>query len=162
MDPVREFWSRRAPREKLALSVAAAVAVAAIAYESLIAPAAAGVDRLRRSLPATRAQSARLEAMLSDARILQAKPPAARASAQDGRAFVERSLAAAGLKATRIVPLSNGDLQLTFGNVPYATWSAWLAQTERDLGARAAAVSASATSTPGNTDIELSLRLAPR
>jgi general secretion pathway protein M len=162
MDPVREFWSRRAPREKLALSAAAGVAAVAIAYQVLIAPAATGVDRLRRSLPATRAQAAQLEAMLSDARGLQAKPAAARSSTQDGRAFIERSLAAAGLKATRIVPLSNGDLQLTFGNVPYATWSAWLAQTERDLGARAVAVSANATQTPGGTDIELSLRLAPR
>jgi len=40
--------------------------------------------------------------------------------ARDAPSAIEQSLAAAGLKAARIVPLANGALQLTFANVSYA------------------------------------------
>ena len=59
-------------------------------------------------------------------------------------------------------PLADGDLQLTFANVPYAAWSTWLARVERELGARAHVVTARATATPGAADIEVVLRLARR
>jgi type II secretory pathway component PulM len=81
-------------------------------------------------------------------------------SPQETRTAVEKSLAAAGLKAARVVPLSDGDLQLTFANVPYASWAIWLASVERELGGRAVSVTANATGTPGNVDVELALRLA--
>ena len=62
--------------------------------------------------------------------------------------------------AARVVPLSDGDLQLTFANVPFAGWAIWLASVERELGGRAMSVTANANGTPGNVDVELALRLA--
>jgi type II secretory pathway component PulM len=65
------------------------------------------------------------------------------------------------MKATRIVPLSDGDIQLTFANVPYGTWAAWLAGIERELGARTTSVVITGKdASPGNVDAELALRLA--
>ena len=82
-------------------------------------------------------------------------------SPSEVRGAIETSLTRAGMKATRIVPLSDGDIQLTFANVPYGTWAAWLAGIERELGARTTSVVITGKdATPGNVDAELALRLA--
>lgn len=162
MDALLRFWSERAPREKAILAGGGLVLAAALIYLLLIDPAWTGIRRLERGLPAARAQAAQLQSLLAEAGALKARPQIAAVSAAEARATLEKSLAAAGLKATRIQPLSEGDLQLSFANVPYAAWSAWLAGTERTLGARAHSVNATRASAAGNADIELVLKLARR
>jgi len=162
MDALRNFWSQRAPRERLALSAAVAVLLLAAMYLLLVEPAATGIPRLERSLPAARAQAEQLDRLLAEVAGLKAQPQVALLPPADARAALERSLQAAGLKTSRIVPLADGDLQITLANVPYAAWSTWLAGAERELGAKANVVTARATATPGAADIEMSLRLARR
>lgn len=162
MNGLVQFWSERAPREKALLAGGGAIAAIAVLYLLAIEPAATGIARLERGLPAMRAQAARMEALLGEVKTLKSRAPVATVSTTEARVALEKSLAAAGLKASRMVPLADGDLQLTFANVPYATWAAWLARTERELGARATSVTATATATPGSANVELSLRLARR
>jgi general secretion pathway protein M len=162
MEALRNFWSQRAPRERLILGAAAAVVLSAAIFLVLIEPAAVGIPRLERSLPVTRTQAEQLDRLLADIAGLKARPQSAVLPAAESRAALERSLEAAGLKASRIVPLADGDLQITFANVPYAAWSTWLAGAERELGAKASLVTVRATGTPGAADIEMSLRLARR
>jgi general secretion pathway protein M len=152
------IWSERAPRERAALLAAAGVLLAALLFSTLIDPAYRGIRSLQRSLPASRARSAELQSLLAEVRSLRARPAVAASAVQDAQQSLERSLAAAGLKAVRIVPLSNGALQLTFANVKYSAWSQWLAGAERELGMHAIAVTARATATPGGADVELALR----
>ena len=158
LEPVRQFWSDRDPRERTLLAAAAVFAAAALLYLILIQPAFSAIGQLRRALPNTRSQAAELGALLDEVRTLKARPVVAATGDQDALAAVEKSLAAAGLKAVRVVPLANGALQLTFTNVSYAAWSVWLATAERELGMHAVAVTAKATATPGNTDVDLALR----
>ncbi len=160
MEALLQFWAERAPRERALLSAALVVLLCAVIYLVLIEPAASGIRRLERGLPNQRAQAAKLDALLAEVKNLRSRAQVASLSAQDARTAVEKSLAGVGVKATRIVPLSDGDLQLTFTNVPYAAWAGWLASVERELGARAMSVNANATATPGNVDAELALRLA--
>jgi general secretion pathway protein M len=160
MDWLLQFWSERAPREKSILLAGVAVIVAALVYLLTIEPAVTGIARLERGLPQARAQAAKLDALLAEVKSLRSRAQVATLSPQESRTAVEKSLASAGLKAARVVPLSDGDLQLTFANVPYAQWSVWLAGVERELGGRATNVTATATGTPGNVDVELALRLA--
>jgi general secretion pathway protein M len=162
MEALRNFWSQRAPRERLILGAAVAVVLSAAIFLVLIEPAAVGIPRLERSLPATRTQAEQLDRLLAEIAGLKARPQSAVLPAAESRAALERSLEAAGLKASRIVPLADGDLQITFANVPYAAWSTWLAGAERELGAKAGLVTVRATGTPGAADIEMSLRLARR
>jgi general secretion pathway protein M len=157
LEALRQFWSEREPRERAVLASGLFLAAAALLY-LMIEPASSTITQLLRSLPNTRAQSAQLQALLSEVRELKARPPVAGAAAGDAAAAIEQSLAAAGLKAVRVVPLSNGALQLTFANVPYSTWSVWLATAERELGMRAIAVTVKATATAGNADVDLALR----
>lgn len=162
MEALRNFWSQRAPRERLMIAAALAVVVLAVIYSLLVEPAASGIKRLERSLPVARTQAVQLEQLLAEVASLKARPQVAVLSPAEARAALEKSLTVTGLKATRIVPLADGDLQLAFANVPYAAWSTWLAAAERELGARAGIVNVRATATPGAADIDVSLRLARR
>jgi len=160
VDAFLQFWSERSPREKSVLITLCAIVIAAIIYLLTIEPAVTGITRLERGLPQTRQQAAKLDALLAEVKNLRTRAQVATLSPQETRTAVEKSLASNGLKAARIVPLSDGDLQLTFANVPYAGWAIWLAGVERELGGRATSVTATATGTPGNVDVELALRLA--
>ena len=162
MDAIKAFWNERAPRERLILALLGFVVGIAVAFLLLVEPSATGIGRLERGLPQARSQAAQLDTLLSEVKSLKVKAQVATVSAQEARGAIEKSLAAAGLKATRIVPLSDGDLQMTFANVSYATWTTWLAATERELGARTTSVVAKGNATPGNVDVELALRLARR
>ena len=157
LEQLRQFWSEREPRERAVLAAGVLLAAGALLY-SLVEPAFASIAGLQRSLPSARAQAAQLDALLAEARALKARPAVASSGGADAPAAVERSLAGAGLKAARVVPLSNGALQMTFSNIPYATWSVWLANAEREFGMHAVAVTVKATATPGNADVELALR----
>jgi general secretion pathway protein M len=133
----------------------------AVLYLVLIEPAWTGIGRLERSLPQQRSLAAELDALLGEVRGLKSQPQVATVSPSEVRGAIETSLTRAGMKATRIVPLSDGDIQLTFANVPYGTWAAWLAGIERELGARTTSVVITGKdATPGNVDAELALRLA--
>jgi len=160
MDGFLQFWAERSPREKSILLSGFAVVIAALIYLITIEPAMTGIARLERGLPQTRNQAAKLDALLAEVKGLRARAQVAVLSPQETRAAVEKSLTSAGLKAARVVPLSDGDLQLTFSNVPFAAWAVWLASVERELGGRATSVTANATGTPGNVDVEMALRLA--
>ena len=161
MEALRLFWAERVPRERAILLAGGAALLAVIVFLLLIEPAYTGIGRLQRSLPQQRAGAAELDALLSEVKSMRARPQVAAVSAADVRAAVDASLARAGIKAARIVPLSDGDLQLTFSDVPFASWAPWLAGIERELGARATSVTVTARDkTPGNVDVELALRLA--
>jgi general secretion pathway protein M len=163
MDALKQFWAERAPRERSILLAGAAVLVVVLVYLIALEPAWTGIGRLERTLPQQRANAAELDALLSEVKSLKARPAVATMSAADARSALEASLGRAGLKATRIVPLSDGDIQLTFSDVPVGRWAPWLAGVERELGARATAVTIKGReATPGNVDVELGLRLPRR
>lgn len=161
MEALRQFWAERAPRERSILLAGGSLLIVVIVYLMLIEPAWTGIGRLERSLPQQRASAAELDALLGEVKSLKSRPQVATMSATDARGALDASLAKAGLKAARIVPLADGDVQLTFSNVPYGTWAPWLAGIERELGARATAVTVTGRdATPGNVDVEIALRLA--
>jgi general secretion pathway protein M len=161
MDTLRQFWAERAPRERMILGAGASVVLIAVLYLMLIEPAWTGIGRLERTLPQQRAQAAELDALLGELKSLRTRPQVATVSSSEVRGAIESSLTRVGLKASRIVPLSDGDIQLTFANVPFSTWATWVAGIERELGARTASVVITGKdATAGNVDVELALRLA--
>lgn len=161
MDALKQFWAERAPRERSILLVAGVLLLAVVVYLIAIEPAWTGIARLERSLPQQRSNAAELEALLAEVKAMKARPAVATMSATDARSALEGSLTRAGIKAARIVPLSDGDIQLSFSDVPVGRWAPWLAGVERELGARSTAVTITGRdATPGNVDVELALRLA--
>jgi general secretion pathway protein M len=161
MESLKQFWSERAPRERAVLLIGGGLLVAVALYLILIEPAWTGITRLERSLPQQRAKAAELEALLAEVKTMRTRPAVATMSATDARTALESSLERAGMKASRIVPLSDGDIQLTFADVPVGRWAPWLANAERELGARTTAVTITRReAVPGNVDVDLALRLA--
>jgi general secretion pathway protein M len=161
MEALKQFWSERAPRERSILLLGGILLVGVILYLIAIEPAWTGIARLEKSLPQQRANAAELEALLAEVKALKGRPAVATMTAADSRSALESSLAKAGIKAARIVPLSDGDVQLTFSDVPVSKWAPWLANVERELGARSTAVTVTGRdAAPGNVDVELALRLA--
>jgi len=161
MDALKQFWIERAPRERMVLGLGGVILAGVLLYLLLIEPAWTGIGRLERSLPQQRAQAAELDSLLGEVRGLRSRPQVATVSPSEVKGAIESSLGRAGLKMTRMIPLSEGDLQLTFSNVPYGAWASWLAGIERELGARVTTVVVTGKEgTPGNVDAELALRLA--
>jgi len=154
-----QFWSERAPRERQILAAGGAFLALLVLFLVLIEPAASGIAQLQRALPQARAQAGQLEALVAEAKNLRGLPPVAAPGTTDARSALDKSLDSAGLKAVRNAPLANGDLHLTFVNVPFGKWTTWLAATEHALGVHAVGVRVKANATPGNADIDLSLRL---
>ncbi|MGE5159978.1 MAG: type II secretion system protein GspM, partial [Betaproteobacteria bacterium] len=112
MEALKQFWAERAPRERAILALGGVLVVAVVIYLVAIEPAWTGIARLERSLPQQRANAAELEALLAEVKALKGRPAIATMSAADARSALESSLGKAGLKAARIVPLSDGDIQL--------------------------------------------------
>jgi len=158
-ESLRNFWAQRAPRERKALVTAAVFLLLLLIFLVAINPALNGVGRLQRQIPQTRNQAAQLEALVAEARNLRALPPAAGSGIGDARAGLDSSLESAGLPNSRNAPLVNGELHLVFANVPYSKWARWLAGAERTLGVHTVAVHIKATPTPGNADVDLTVRL---
>lgn len=154
-----QLWSARSPRERQILVAGGVFFAALVLYLLLVEPAASGIVRLQRLLPQTRAQAARLEALVAEARSLRTMAPVATPEATDARSAVDKSLRDAGLKSAHSTVLSNGDLHISFVNVAYGRWTTWLFAAEHTLSVHAVAVSVKASDTAGNADIELSLRL---
>lgn len=161
MEALKEFWSARAPRERAVLLLGGVLLVLVVLYLVAIEPAWTGIARLEKSLPQQRSNAAELEALLAEVKALKGRPAVATMSGAEARGALESSLGKAGLKAARIVPLSDGDMQLQFSDVPVSKWAPWLASVERELGARSTAVTVTGReATPGNVDVDLALRLA--
>ena len=161
MEALKEFWSARAPRERAVLLLGGVLLVIVVLYLVAIEPAWTGIARLEKSLPQQRSNAAELEALLAEVKALKGRPAVATMSGAEARGALESSLGKAGLKAARIVPLSDGDMQLQFSDVPVSKWAPWLASVERELGARSTAVTVTGReATPGNVDVDLALRLA--
>jgi general secretion pathway protein M len=155
-EALRRTWVDCGSFERALLVCGAGLVGLALMGGAVVGPAVSSIARLQRDLPVVCEQSARLRTLLDEVRGLKSRPTIVIAA--DPRAALDQSLGAAGLKATRVAGPINGAWQLSFADVPYGAWSVWLAGSERALGLRVIAVSAKATATPGNADVQVELR----
>jgi len=124
---LRTLWHSRAPRERVVIAVLAVLAGVA-SYVWLVQAADRAHTRLRASVPALRAQAARLEQQAGDLERLRSAPPAA-ASKTDLRTLVQAQAGAAGLSRAlvRIDAPDANQVVVVFGAVAFADWLNWVA-----------------------------------
>jgi len=124
---LRTLWQSRAPRERVVIAVLVVLAVVA-SYVWLVQAADRAHTRLRASVPALRAQAARLEQQAGDLERLRSAPPAA-ASKTDLRTLVQAQAGAAGLSRAlvRIDAPDANQVVVVFGAVAFADWLNWVA-----------------------------------
>ena len=124
---LRTLWQSRAPRERVVIAVLVVLAGVA-SYVWLVQAADRAHTRLRASVPALRAQAARLERQAGDLERLRSAPPAA-ASKTDLRTLVQAQAGAAGLSRAlvRIDAPDANQVVVVFGAVAFADWLNWVA-----------------------------------
>jgi len=124
---LRTLWQSRAPRERVVIAVLVVLAGVA-SYVWLVQAADRAHTRLRASVPALRAQAARLEQQAGDLERLRSAPPAA-ASKTDLRTLVQAQAGAAGLSRAlvRIDAPDANQVVVVFGAVAFADWLNWVA-----------------------------------
>ena len=119
------FWSARNPREQAILAGGSAVLALVIGYTVLWEPAANGRDKLLRSLPQLRSDSAEMETLAQEARGRAASPaPSLRGEALNQA--LQESLAQHGLKATRLNGTGDNSVQVQLDKVPFGSVASWL------------------------------------
>jgi type II secretory pathway component PulM len=123
---LRKAWQARAPGERTAIAVLAAI-VCLAAYALLVHSATRGREQLRGSVASLQTQAALLEQQADEyARLRSA--PAAPASPTDLRTLVQARVDASHLSGavTRMDAMDAEHLQITFGAVSFADWLAWI------------------------------------
>jgi general secretion pathway protein M len=124
---LRRAWQSRAPRERIALAVLAAILCAAL-YLWLLHSADRARGQLRASVATLRTQAALLEQQAAEYQRLQAMP-APTASPTDLRTLVQARADAERLSGalTRIDAPDADHVRIAFGAVPFADWVGWVA-----------------------------------
>lgn len=120
-------WHRLSPREKGLAGLAGALAVTALAWTVALQPALHTVERLDTALPRLRADAARLDAVIQEARRLGATTrPQAPAAGQMPQALRD-SLTQAGLaQAASVTAASAETWQISLDRAPVQEALAWL------------------------------------
>lgn len=160
LQPVRDYWSTRAPRERVMLSCLGIAVLLALIYLLLIEPALSGREQARKSLPALRTQLSQVQGM---ARELTAAKPAAEGGESAGaaqpptRENVEASLNRAGLKA-QSVTVSGEVIRVQLNAVSFSALSSWMEQVAKALGISVAEASIVAQSQADIVNATLTLR----
>lgn len=124
---LRTLWQSRAPRERVVIAVLAVLAGVA-SYLWLVQSADRAHTRLRATVPALRAQAARLEQQAGELERLRAAPPVA-SSKTDLRTLVQAQAGAAGLSRAlvRIDAPDANQVVVVFGAVAFTDWLNWVA-----------------------------------
>lgn len=116
-------WQRLAPRERRLVLLAGTAVAFALTWQLLLLPALDTTRTVSAALPALRADAARLDAIVAQARELQKRPGAtASATAAD----LADSLARAGLQAhAEVTPEADG-WRVRLAEAPVGAALAWL------------------------------------
>ena len=153
---LHRLWQSRAPRERVIIAVLAVLAGAA-SYVWLVQSADQAHTRSRASVPALRAQAARLEQQAAELERLRAAP-AASVSQTDLRTLVQAQAGVAGLSRAlvRIDAPDANQVVVVFGAVAFAHWLNWVASLKSQQ-VRLDACRVEALSTPGLVSVTATL-----
>lgn len=151
------WWLSRTDQERKFLAVGGAVALVALVYALLLAPAIEGRDKLRQSLPALRQQAAQLQTLAAEAQTLAANP-APQVPPMTAEAL-NASMAQRGLKAGSVT-MTGEYAKLQFNGVSFANLVSWLDAQRRENRVQVQDASFTALAAVGQVDATLTLRQA--
>jgi general secretion pathway protein M len=153
---LRTLWQSRAPRERVVIAVLA-VLVGVALYVWLVHSADQAHTRLRASVPALRAQAARLDQQAAELERLRSAPSPS-ASTTDLRTLVQARAGAAGLSGAlgQINVVDDNQVVAVFGAVAFADWLNWVASLKSQQ-VRLDACRVEALSTPGMVSVTATL-----
>jgi len=151
---VLAYWIARTEQERKFLAIGGAVALVALVYLVLVAPALEGRAKLRAALPQLHQQDAQLKALAAEAAALAAQP--APQVAPMTREALTASLATRGLNAASLT-LTGEYAKLQLNGVAFANLVAWLDAQRRENRVALQDGAFAALAQPGQVDATLTL-----
>jgi general secretion pathway protein M len=156
-DKLALYWMARTEQERKFLSIGGAIAVLALVYAVLLAPALEGSARLRKELPLLKQQKAQLEALAKTAAELsgQSAPQVTPMS----RETLSASLSARGIKPESL-SMTGEFAKVQVSAVAFSTLFAWLEaqRLENRISVLEAAITVPGAAPAGQVDATITLR----
>jgi len=152
-----EWFEARAPREKQLLIVGGALAVVAIVYNLLWAPAWDGCIQIKASLPLLEVQLADIQMQVDQVRRLKGAAAVRAPSGIALRDALAASLVQAGIPEPQVTTLGKG-VQVDAKNAPFGAWMTWLDSVRRDDHVRVVNAHVSADANVGQATVSATLQ----
>ncbi|MGZ3158491.1 MAG: type II secretion system protein GspM [Burkholderiaceae bacterium] len=127
---VSAFWVERSARERKQISLALAVAGAALLYMLFVAPALSGRAQLEKSLPDLRVQAAELQNLAKEASALSTVT--ATPAIPMSKEMIDTSLASKGLKP-QSVTAAGEVMKVQLSDVSFTGLLDWLDEIQKNL-----------------------------
>ncbi|UOD32453.1 type II secretion system protein M [Massilia violaceinigra] len=158
-DKLALYWMARTEQERKFLGAGAAIAVLALVYGVLLAPALEGSARLRKELPLLKQQKAQLESLAKTAAELAGQTPPQ--VTPMSRETLNASLSARGIKPEQ-VSMTGEYAKIQVSGVAFSSLYAWLEaqRLENRISVLEAAITVPTTASPpaGQVDATITLR----
>lgn len=155
----KRYWDSRAARERQALSLAALILLPLFAYMMLWQPAHSAVKKLHASVPAMRAQAARLTAQANEVARLRHLPQPAVLDASTLKETVETVAENHQLRDafSTIDAQEPNAVRITLASVSFEQWLRWLRELQQEQNVRADSVNIVALPQAGMVKISATL-----
>jgi type II secretory pathway component PulM len=150
-----QWWQLRSPFERVLLSCAGAVVIAAVAWLALWQPMRQDSDRLVRQVAAQRTALATARVQADDIAGLSRNTAAL--APRDARADLDAALAQQGLKATTIDRTEGERWRVNFDAIAFEALLKLVETLQRDAHLRAVDLTSTARVEPGQVRAELVL-----
>ncbi|MDQ1315384.1 MAG: ral secretion pathway protein [Pseudomonadota bacterium] len=158
-DTLNQFWSARAPRERLVLGGGSVLLVLALGFAYGWLPMQREVSQLRQTLPQLREQARQLQQDAQEVGRLKAQPAAVREAGSLVLA-VEQGAVASGLREriASITPQGVGQVRVVLPRVGFDEWLGWLGELQTRHGVRVESARIEAAGDPGWVSVDVLLK----
>lgn len=159
IQPVREHWTRLAPRERTALKVLGAGLLATIAYLAVLSPFSRSLDKLRAEAPQERLQLSRMREQAALVNHLKRAPTTAPVTGNPVTQ-IELTATAHNLNTafTKIEPDGTNGATIQVEGAPFNTLLAWMADIQKQSSLRVVQAVFDAHATAGTVNARMTLR----
>jgi len=161
IEALRTKWTALAQRERLMVIGAAVFVAAALLYLAAVEPAWKARTRSVAELPRLREQSAELQALLQEVKLLRGRGTASY-TPEAAKDALAQSLAHANFASARVAMLDERHITVAAKAVPVTQWLVWVEQAARESRLRITAAQITATATRGMVDSEMTFEIARR
>ena len=159
IDTWGEFWNARTQREKTILMWGSLVAVIALVYLVLWAPAYEGRARLRDTLPEMQRQLAQMTAQANEARSLAGGGQGVTPTGGALRDALAKSLADNNMPPAQVQVVGSG-VQIQLKNASFPEWTVWLDSVRKQFKVQVSEAHITALKPDGQVDLTASLQPA--
>lgn len=158
-DTLNQFWSARAPRERLVLGGGAALLALALGFAYGWLPMQREVSQLRQMLPQLRDQARQLQQDAQEVGRLRAQPAMTREAGSLVLA-IEQGAVASGLREriASIAPQGGGQVRVVLPRIGFDEWLGWLGELQTRYGARVELARVEAAADPGWVSVDMLLK----